>query len=151
MESFQPWLSYVGIGVGVILGGIVLIWISVSLIIFSKTKGLPQAIGVFFTQIGQGDINGAYQSTSDRFKSKTSKQQFAKFIKTHKLNQYQRTTMSIPTTEGDVHCLDVTVISKTGREVPVQMRLVKQDKVWIVDDLTYQYNSPKKAPAAAKK
>jgi hypothetical protein len=151
VESFQPWLSYVGIGVGVIVGGILLIWISVSLIIFAKTKGLPQAIGAFFAQIGNGDINGAYQSTSDRFKSKTSKQQFAKFIKTHKLNQYQRTTMSIPTTEGDVHCLEVTVISKTGREVPVQMRLVKQDKVWTVDDLSYQYVSKKNASPAAKK
>lgn len=151
MESVQPWLSYVGIGLGAIVGGIVLIWISVSLIIFAKTKGLPQAIGAFFAQIAQGDINGAYQSTSDRFKSKTSKQQFAKFIKTHKLNQYQRTTMSIPTTEGEVHCLDVTVISKTGREVPVQMKLVKRDKVWTVDDLTYHYSSPKNAPAAAQK
>lgn len=151
MESFQPWLSYAGIGLGVIVGGIVLIWISVSLIIFSKTKGLPQAIGAFFAQIAQGDVNGAYQSTSDRFKSKTSKQQFAKFIKTHKLNQYQRTTMSIPTTEDEVHCLDVTVISKTGREVPVQMKLVKQDKVWTVDDLSYQYISKKNTPAAAKK
>jgi hypothetical protein len=141
----------VGIGVGVILGGIVLIWISVSLIIFAKTKGLPQAIGAFFAQIAQGDVNGAYQSTSDCFKSKISKQQFAKFIKTNKLNQYQRTTMSIPTTEGEVHCLDVTVISKTGREVPVQMKLVKRDKVWTVDDLTYHYNSPKKSPTAAKK
>ncbi|MEB3828557.1 DUF4864 domain-containing protein [Phormidium sp. CCY1219] len=140
MESFQPWLSYIGIGLGALLGGLVLVWIIVSVAIFLRTKGLPQAIAAFFTRIADGDITGAYQSTTERLQSRTSKKEFAKFVKTNKLHQYQRTTLSIPTVEGKTHRLEVTVITKNGREIPLLMELVKSDDGWLVDALNYNYN-----------
>lgn len=141
MESLQPWLSYLGIGLGGILGALVLVWIVVSLVIFARTKGLPQAISGFLTLIAEGNLTGAYQLTSDRFKTRTSKKDFTKFINKNKLHQYQRTLMSMPTTEDNVYRLEVTVVTKAGKEIPLVMDFVKQERNWIVDDLKYNFNS----------
>ncbi len=141
MERFQPYLSYLGIGLASILGLLIVVWIVVAVNILLKTKGLPQAIAQFFTLIVDGNITGAYQLTTDNFQAKTSKKEFTKFIKTHKLHKYTRTTMSIPTVEGDRHSLDVTVITETGQEIPVKMDLIKSDNIWIIDHLKYNYQA----------
>jgi len=141
MEKFQPYLSYVGIGLAGILGLVLVVWIVVAVTILLKTKGLPQAIGQFFTLIANGNITGAYQLTTDEFQAKNSKKQFTKFIKTHKLNKYTRTTMSIPTVESNIHSLEVTVITNTGKEIPLKMSFVKVDKNWIVDRINYNYQA----------
>jgi hypothetical protein len=73
--------------------------------------------------------------TTERFRAKTSKQQFIKFIKTNKLKQYKRTVLSIPTDEGDSYVLDINLILNSGREIPMKIGLVKQGKDWKIDQL----------------
>ena len=141
METFQPYLSYLGIGLAGILGLLLLVWIIVSVTIFLKTKGLPQAIRAFFTLIVDGNITGAYQLTTDEFKAKTSKKEFTKFIKKNKLNKYSRNTMSIPTVEGNRHCLEVTAIAENGQEIPLKIALIKNNKDWQIADLKYNYQA----------
>jgi hypothetical protein len=141
MEKFQPYLSYLGIGLGSLVGILIVVWAIVAVTILLKTKGLPQAIGEFLTLISNGNITGAYQLTTENFKATTSKKELTKFVKTHKLNKYTRTTMSIPTVEGDRHCLDVTVITDTGKEIPLMMEFVKQEKTWKVEKMKYNYKA----------
>jgi hypothetical protein len=141
MANFPPYLSYLGIGLAGIVGLLLLVWAIVALSILRKTKGLPQAIRTFLTLIVEGNVTGAYQGTTDNFKAKTSKQAFSKFIKKHKLHQYTRTLMSIPTVEGNCHSLDVTVITKTGQEIPLKMSFIKHQKTWQVEALDYNYKT----------
>jgi hypothetical protein len=73
MEKFQPYLSYLGIGLGSLVGILIVVWAIVAVTILLKTKGLPQAIGEFLTLISNGNITGAYQLTTENFKATTSK------------------------------------------------------------------------------
>lgn len=142
MEKFQPYLSYLGIGLGSLVGLLIVVWIIVAVTILFKTKGLPQAIAQFFTLIVDGNVTRAYQLTTDNFKAKTSKKELTKFIKTHKLNKYDRTTMSIPTVEGDRHCLEVTVITENGSKIPLSMEFVKLNhKTWKIEEMKYNYKA----------
>ncbi|KOR33999.1 MULTISPECIES: hypothetical protein [Planktothricoides] len=86
MEKFPPYLSYLGIGLGSLVGLLLLVWVIVAIRILRKTKGLPQAIGTFLTLIVEDNVTAAYQLTTDNFKVKMSKQAFSKFIKKHKIN-----------------------------------------------------------------
>ena len=62
MERFQPYLSYIGIGLASILGLLIVVWIVVAVNILLKTKGLPQAIAQFFTLIVDGNITLATET-----------------------------------------------------------------------------------------
>jgi hypothetical protein len=141
MEKFPPYLSYLGIGVAGLVGLLLLVWVIVAIRILQKTKGLPQAIGTFLTLIVEGNVTAAYQLTTDNFQAKMSKQAFSKFIKKHKLHQYTRTRMSIPTVEENCHSLAVTVITKTGQEIPLKMSFIKHQKTWQLEELDYDYKA----------
>lgn len=135
MESFQPFLTYLGIGTAAIVGVVALIWAFLAWRIFSLTQGLPKAIGEFFTLIAEDEIDQAYQLTTDNFRTNTSKQQFVKFIKNNKIKQYKRTLMSVPKVAEDTHLLDIKLITNTGREIPLKMAFVRQEKQWLIDQL----------------
>lgn len=135
MESYQPFLTYLGIGTAALVVIIALIWAFFAFRIFSLTKGLPQAITEFFTLIAEDKIDQAYQLTTENFRTKTSKQQLLKFIKTNKLKQFKRTTMSIPKVEDNSHLLDINLITHTGREIPLKMAFIRQAKEWRIDQL----------------
>jgi hypothetical protein len=137
VEIIQPYLGYIGIGIGAVVGVLVLVWIVVSVSIFLKTKGMPQLISNFFIAISDGNINGAYEMTSDRFQAKMSKKQLTKFAINNKLTQYRRTQMTIPTSEEGVYNLEVVVETKTGRKIPLLLNLVKEEENWKIDDLEY--------------
>ncbi|MCL1473905.1 hypothetical protein [Argonema antarcticum] len=135
MESYQPFLTYLGIGTATIVVIVAIIWAFLAFRIFSLTKGLPQAITEFFTLISEEKIDQAYQLTTENFRTKTSKQQLIKFIKNNKIKQYKRSTMSIPKVEDNRHLLDIKLITSTGREIPLKMAFVRQAKEWRIDQL----------------
>lgn len=135
MESSQPILTYLGIGSAAIVGIVIIIWAFLAFRVFTLTKGLPKVITEFFTLIAENKIDEAYQKTTEKFRDRTSKQQFIKFIKTHKLNQYKRSTMSIPTVKEGSHFVDVKVITNIGREIPLEMAFIQQAKEWKIQQL----------------
>jgi hypothetical protein len=48
VESFQPILSYLGIGIAVVADVVVILWLIFSIRIFAGTQGIPKAITNFF-------------------------------------------------------------------------------------------------------
>jgi len=135
MESFQPVLSYLGIGIAVVVGIVLVIWLFLFVRIFFGTKGLPQAIGNFFNLIAEGEIDEAYQLTTEHFRAQTTKKQFLKFIKTNKIKQFQRTKMAMPIIKNENCTMEVMLITKSGIEIPLKMGLIKKGKDWQVDVL----------------
>ncbi|MGB3693975.1 MAG: hypothetical protein WA865_04855 [Spirulinaceae cyanobacterium] len=135
MNSLPPYVSYLGIGVAAILGLIVIIWAILAARVFMLTKGLPKVITAFFALIVEGEIDEAYQSTTNDFRAKIPKKKFIKLIKNNKFKQFKRTTMAMPKVEGEREIIDVTLILNSGREILLEMAFAKKGKVWRIDDL----------------
>ena len=132
MESF---IGYLGIGVAAVVGIVLIVWLIFFVRIFFGTKGLPQAITKFFELIATGEIDKAYQLTTESFRAQTSKKQFLKFIKTNKFKQYQRLKMAMPSIKGGDCTMGVTLITKSGIEIPLKMGLMRKGKGWQIDVL----------------
>lgn len=137
IETFQPYLTYIGIGIAVIIGIVLLLWLVLAVSVLFTTQGIPQAISNFFLLIIDGEIDQAYQLTTANFQAKTSKQQFIKFIKTNKFKDYKRTILGIPTDDenSQSQLIDITLILNSGQEIPLKIGLVKQEKDWKIDQL----------------
>ncbi len=136
MELIQPYNKYILIGVATIIGVGIILWLSVVVVVMRNTKGIPIAISDFFQLILENKIDAAYRSTTDNFQSRISKPQFVKIIKKNKFKQYQRTLFGMPKMEtGNNSILDVTLILKSGREIPLQFRVCRENKKWKIDSL----------------
>ncbi|NEQ67606.1 MAG: hypothetical protein F6K21_19285 [Symploca sp. SIO2D2] len=132
MESF---IGYLGIGVAAVVGIVLIVWLIFFVRIFFGTKGLPQAITNFFELIATGEIDNAYQLTTENFRTQVSKKQFLKFLKTNKFKQYQRLKMAMPSIKGKDCTIGITLITKSGIEIPLKMGLMRKGKDWQIDVL----------------
>lgn len=135
MDSLPSYVSYIGIGVAAVLGLIVMIWIIVAARIFITTKGLPKEINNFFALIVEDKIDEVYKKTTDNFKANLPKKKFIRLIRNNKFKQFKRTIMSMPVVEGDRETIGITLILKSGREIPLEMTFAKEGKAWKLDDL----------------
>ncbi len=133
MESSQSVVFYLGISLGAVLSILLIIWLVLFVRLFFGTKGLPESISNFFNLIVEGEIDTAYQLTTKSFRSQTTKKQFLKFIKTNKIKQYKRLRMSTPSIKGKNCTIEITLITKSGVEIPVKMGFIKKSKEWEVD------------------
>jgi len=136
MELLQPYGKYILVGTIAIAAIAILVWISIVVIVMRNTKGIPLAINDFFQLIIENKTDQAYRSTTDNFRSRISKPQFIKLIKNYKFKQYQRTSLGVPKMEtGDSSTIDAVLILKSGREIPLQFNVVRQNKEWKIDIL----------------
>ncbi len=135
MDNLQPYLGYIGIGLGIIGGALLLIWLVLAFIFFRQTRGLTNFLTDFFGTIALGRMDEAYANTTAHFQQTTTKQQFRKWAKQKKIQQFKRLTLPMPKIEGDRYTLDLTIIIESGREIPVSLSLVRQDKTWKIDAL----------------
>lgn len=141
MELLQPYGKYILIGLGAIVGIAILLWVSVVVIVMRNTKGIPLVINNFFKLIIENKIDEAYHSTTDNFQSIISKPQFRKLIKNYKFKQYQRTLLGVPKMEtGNSSTIDVTLILKSSREIPLKFNVARQNKEWTIDFLEIANN-----------
>ena len=136
MELLQPYNKYIFIGIGGLVVLVVVFWLSTVVIVMRNTKGIPLAINDFFNLIIENKVDEAYYSTSDNFRSRISKPQLNKLIKTYKFKQYQQTRLDVPQMQSaNNSTLKGKLILKSGREIPLQFSLVRINKEWKVDSL----------------
>ena len=136
MELLQPYSKYIFIGVGGLVVLAVIFWLGTVIIVMRNTKGIPLAINNFFKLIIENEIDEAYYSTSDNFRSRISKPQLNKLIKTYKFKQYQQTRLDIPQMQSaNNSTLQGKLILKSGREIPLQFSVVRINKEWKVDGI----------------
>ena len=135
MDIFQPYIAYIAIGFGVILGTLLISWLALAIYFFRRSQGITNYITDFFSKIIEDELNEAYAMTTTNFQQQNSLQKFRKFIKTNQLKQYKRTSLAMPEIEGDKYSTDLTVILNSGREIPLKISLSQQNKEWKIDHL----------------
>ncbi len=133
--EFSNTLTYVGIGAASVLGILIVIWGSVAFTILRKTKGLPQALNNFFAAVVTGNIDAAYQMTTQDYRRRVNRKTFVQFIKKNQLKQYKRTKLAPPKIEGEAHALDITVELSSGKEVPLSFVFLKNGEQWAIESL----------------
>lgn len=146
LAELQPYLRYVGIGLGAIVGIVVLIWVTASLYFFWKTRGLKRFVDQFWGAIAINDIKSAYALTTDNFKAQTPVTELRKFVKRHKLNLNKTVEMPIPELDGATsYRLDTTVELENEDEIAISMRVQRlAHQTWALDAiaLTADLNPP---------
>jgi hypothetical protein len=133
IETFLPYIKYLGIAGISILGIVLLLWLGLAITIMMRTQGVPKALNQFFYHIGEDEINQAYQLTTANYQSKTSKQKFIKFIKTHNFKTYKQLLLGIQINDSGMKDIPVIVVLQSGKEIPTVIDIVKQDKTLLVD------------------
>lgn len=134
MEFIQPYGKYILIGIATIAGIAILLWLLIVVIVMRNTQGIPLVISDFFKLITENKIDEVYRSTTDNFQQRISKPQFVKLIKKYKFKQFKRTLLAIPKMDtGDRSTIDVTLILESGREIPLQFVVARENKKWKID------------------
>lgn len=137
METLQPYLSYIGIGAAIVGGIALLLWIIFAFLLSSATEGIPELLGKFFNYAAMGDFEQAYRLTTDRFKKSISQQQLRKLIQTHQIQKHKRILLPISLPEGDAHTFEVKLVLESGKEIPISVELIRQEKKWAIDALNF--------------
>jgi hypothetical protein len=145
METFQPYLSYLGIGAAIVGGIALLVWIVFATLLSSATEGIPALLGKFFNYAAMGDFEQAYSLTTTRFQKSIPRQQLRKLIQTHQIQKHKRILLPISLPEGDAHTFDVTLVLESGKEIPISVELIRQEEKWAIDALSFPRQANKKA------
>jgi hypothetical protein len=140
IENLLPSLKYIGIGGLILLGVVLLLWLGLVATVLFGTKGIPKAISNFFGEIGDGDLEHVYGLMSPTYRDRHSIKDLQKLIQTHKLKTYKNLNLAIPkkSSTTNAYIIEVTVILRSGKEIPFLINLVKSSKQWLVDDLMVQ-------------
>ena len=134
--ELQPYSKYILFGVGGLVVLAVIFWLGTAVIVLRNTRGIPLAINDFFNLIIDNKIDEAYYSTSDNFRSRISKPQLNKLIKTYKFKQHKQTRLDIPQMQSaNNSTIQGKLVLTSGREIPLQFSLVRINKEWKVNDL----------------
>jgi hypothetical protein len=137
METLQPYLSYLGIGVATVGGIGLLLWIGFAAMLSAATEGIPKLLGKFFHYLAMGDLETAYSLTSARFQQSISPSQLQKLVRKHQIDKHKRLLLPVSIPEGDAHAFDITLVLISGREIPILIELVRQGENWTIDALSF--------------
>jgi hypothetical protein len=114
METLQPYLSYLGIGVAIVGGIGLLLWIGFAAMLSAATEGIPKLLGKFFHYLAMGDLETAYSLTSARFQQSISPSQLQKLVRKHQIDKHKRLLLPVSIPEGDAHAFDITLVLISG-------------------------------------
>lgn len=114
----------------VVIGLIAIIVVSVSLALF-LTSGLTGPVERQLAALGRGDIDAAYDVTSQAFQRSTSKAQFEQFVRAYPIiTDIADHSFSERRVENGIGYLSGTLTSESGGVQPVSYRLVKENGEW---------------------
>ena len=137
METLQPYLSYLGIGAAIVGAVAILLWMGFAAMLSTATEGIPELIGKFFNYLAMDDLETAYSLTSARFQQSISQGQMRKLVRSHQIDKHKRVLLPVSIPEGDAYAFDITLILRSGREIPISLELVRQGENWMIDALSF--------------
>ncbi|MEM8642079.1 MAG: hypothetical protein AAGG51_25195 [Cyanobacteria bacterium P01_G01_bin.54] len=137
METFQPYLTYLGIGLGGIMAIAALVWIAATIAFTRRTWGLNRFLVSFFKTLTQNNLKAAYSLTTANFQAENNLRDFRKFVKRNKLTQYQKLSATVPELMGgEVFRLNLMVKLAGDRELPMVVVVSKDvQKAWQLEAL----------------
>lgn len=116
--------------VAAIVGGLILLIVLATGIVFMMTSSMSDAATAFFTEIKAKNYTKAYTYLSEDFKANTSKDEFVKFLDKSALLNFKETSWSSRSISGGKGELDGSVITENGGVVPIKLSFVKENDVW---------------------
>jgi hypothetical protein len=116
-----------------ILIGLVIVLVvigAIILFVFTLTGGLPRSADQFFTLIREGKAKDAYLSGSREFQASASEEDFAAFLKSSTIADYESASWSSRSISGKIGELEGSIKTRSGGVVPIKLRLIKEDGKW---------------------
>ncbi|RLE17978.1 MAG: hypothetical protein DRJ14_05015 [Acidobacteria bacterium] len=112
--------------------GVVILGLTVSCGLINK---MAEPANNFFTLVGNGNLQAAYDSTAGIFKKSTSFQQFEAFMKGNGLIQYKSANWSSVSFENQTGKIKGSVTLKDGTSIPMDLSLVKEGETWKISNI----------------
>jgi len=121
-------MKKLGIGCLVIIGIIVLAVVLAML----GTQGIVTATDELLTLIRDGKTADAYAATAKEFQAATSAEAFETFLEQSSIGDYASASWKSRSVENNTGSLEGTITTKSGGQIPVTVKLVKEGEAWKV-------------------
>jgi hypothetical protein len=118
------------VGVAVVLVGLIIAFV------FMLTGGMVKAGNDFLAFLAAGKTHEAYLAADAALRSSQSEEAFSEIVKTLGLGDYASASWRSRSIENDQATLEGTVRTRSGGNVPLTMKLIKQGGVWRVLSLS---------------
>lgn len=114
----------------VLIGIAAVIVLAIGLAMFA-TSGLIDPVDRHFSALREGNIQAAYEETSQAFRANTSLEDYTRFIEANPiLSQITDHSFSQRAVENGIGTLSGKLTSSSGGVQPVEIKLVKENDEW---------------------
>jgi hypothetical protein len=126
-----------------LLGTLAIAALAIGLAFFA-TSGLVDPVDRHFVALRKGDINAAYEETSQAFRSSTSLEKYVQFVNANPiLTQVAEHSFSERKVENGIGYLSGKLITSSGGVQPIIVRLVKENDKWKILGISFESDPAK--------
>lgn len=101
-------------------------------LVFYLTRGVTQSGDRFLALVREGRTHDAYLATARAFRTATSEEAFASFLKSSGLVENEEAQWSSRSLSGSTGELEGSVRTRSGGTIPVKLKLVREEGEWRV-------------------
>ncbi|MCP9928265.1 hypothetical protein [Cyanobium sp. CH-040] len=137
----MDWQLVQGIGTKALLAGagaLLLYWTITAVKLVLSARGINPLLKQFFTQIANGQLDGAYLLTTRNYRTHVNRKQFIQFLAGLKLNKYRNLKSGRPRLNDGQLTLTVKLLTEAKEELPLDFTFVKLDEQWRIDRIRRQ-------------
>jgi hypothetical protein len=137
----MDWQLVQGIGTKTLLAGagaLLLYWTITAVKLVLSARGINPLLKQFFTQIANGQVDGAYLLTTRNYRTHVNRKQFIQFLAGLKLNKYRNLKSGRPRLNDGQLTLTVKLLTEAKEELPLDFTFVKLDEQWRIDRIRRQ-------------
>ena len=103
---------------------------AIILFVFLLTGGLTRSADQFFTLVREGKAKDAYLSGSREFQASASEEDFAAFLKSSTIADYESASWTSRSISGKIGELEGSIKTRAGGIIPIKLKLIKEDGKW---------------------
>jgi hypothetical protein len=132
----MDWQLVQGIGTKALLAGagaLLLYWTITAVKLVLSARGINPLLKQFFTQIANGQVDGAYLLTTKNYRTHVNRKQFIAFLAGLKLNKYRNLKSGRPRLNDGQLTLTVKLLTEAKEELPLDFTFVKLEEHWRID------------------
>ncbi|MEX1315538.1 MAG: hypothetical protein AB1Z22_00245 [Synechococcaceae cyanobacterium] len=119
-------------------GALLLYWTITAVKLVLSARGINPLLKQFFTQIANGQVDGAYLLTTKNYRTHVNRKQFITFLAGLKLNRYRNLKSGRPRLNDGQLVLTVKLLTEAKEELPLDFTFVKLEDQWRIDRIRRQ-------------
>ena len=109
---------------------VVVLIAAIAAAVFYLTSNVTRAADSFFTLVRNGNTQAAYALTAQEFRAATSESQFAAFLKSSSIADYESATWNSRSISNNTGELEGSLKTKSGGVIPIKLKFVKEGGSW---------------------